>query len=296
MTSLPAKPPVKIWPLLGLSAIKHRHGGAWRAWTLARALDGVGSGKVLSNELNSLMRGVGVESKTRRRWMADALKIGLLIPGKSGALFVVGLARAAALLNSPAIGLPAMVDGGALVRKGWRALTFEAYNSTLRGPMSQNRKHRLTRISPRTQRNYIRAGLATSRRNFAIRNEPANHASGIREVRGLAVFSPRTGAHAGKLIQRLPDWRIVPQTTAIAAPVGRSRKAQRKLLESTSCTLGRGNVFEQPKLFYGNEQAARRAVKAIERSEADDRPGEVFELMQAHAGSNLWRVNYVQSF
>jgi hypothetical protein len=276
-------PGLKIWSTLGLSAIRHRHPGAWRVWEIARHIDQAGSGKVKRTELNQYLNGLGVEPRTRRRWIADALTTGLFEPGRVN-IYITGLYRVAQILYVTKIGKPAKINVQALVHKGWRAVVFEAFCATLTGPMSQRTKQELIRITPRTQRNYISKGLGYSRKNYAIRSESADHAQGLRDVRGLAVFVNRKG----ELIQRSPDLRIVPSSVAVPAPRGRARKVQKQL--NALCYLARGNVHDCFKLFCESEKSTRQALREIERSDFTDRPREVFQFIQAGDTWNIWKV------
>jgi hypothetical protein len=275
---------LKIWPVLGLSAIRHRHPGAWRAWEIARHIDQNGSGKVNRFILTDCLKNLGVNSKTRRRWLDDALAVGLLLSGKGNMLSPVGAARAAELLYVTHIGEPARINSKVLVKACWRSHVFEAFCATLTGPMSQRTKMKLTRITPRTQRNYLKKGLGRSLQNYAKRPENADHLHGLREVRGLAVFIN----YKGELIQRGPDFRIVPPTVALPAPKGRARKIQKQL--NALCFQARGNVQDCFKLFYEEEKDARAAVRTIGRSESDDRPREVFHHIKSGDDWNLWRI------
>jgi len=286
-----AKPPAtdilplnhKVWPMLGLSAIKHRRHGAWRAWETARHLDQAGSGRVDPDKLLRYFKEQGLEPRTRRRWVADALRLGLLRK-TTGGLYYVNLAIAAINLECFELGIPANIHIENIFHKGWRSLIFDAYNATLPGPMSQRRKHALTRITPRTQRNYQRCSPGISRTNFARREEPADHVHGLRHERGLAVFTDGKN----RIIQRLPDIRVIPPTVATRAPMGRTRQAQKII--NASRFLGRRSAEPIFKLFHESDKGARQAVRRIGRSEAPKKPLEIFKLNWAGTTSNRWEV------
>lgn len=282
---------VKTWPVLGCRAISAKRGGAWRIWVWAKAIDTAGSGKVARKDLLAYTRFLGVHERNRRRWLADALAIGLLREHrKTKNYYLVSLARAARILGASTVGKPVTISASALARTGWRSLVFLAYEATLRErPVSQRVKHQITGISPRNQR-YLRVGRpGKSIHNYCDRGKASNaFAEGAREVLGLAFFVTK----GGRLIQRLPDSRRIPAELATPANRGRTRKAQKQLNFLLKAEQEPQKFFQ---LFYYDPKQAKLAKRRIEK--AGMPPGEleeIFEYLPGHAkapgsGARFWR-------
>lgn len=275
----------KIWPQVGLASIRVKAGGAWRVWRLCHLMDTEGSGRVTRSELWEFIDHLGIGGRKRRRWIGQAVKLGLIREHKEYYYFV-NLARAAVILGCEKVGRPATVETAALVRAGWRSFVWSAYLVTLNNrPVSQSRKAELTGVLERTQR-YYQAGVpGTARLNFANRGSArAGRAEGLREVCGLCTFENKRG----KVVQRLPDIRIVPFDISKTANRGRSRKAQKQVNHFSF------NMERDPdkvlRLFCEGAAGVKGALKAIAQLDITDRPGEIFEHVRAGPRANAWRV------
>jgi hypothetical protein len=280
MEQLPEK--VKMWPMTGLTAVKDNRGGAWRLWVFAHNLDQQGSGKVKRSELYEYCDLIGINQRTRRRWLSHAIALGLLIEAtdRQGdeVYYLAGLARGAGIVGCSKIGRPASVDAEQLARPGWRALVWAAYLVTLNGrPISQRRKEKITGIPDRTQRKYQAEVQGSAIRNYVEIEKKAGggYVDYFKEVTGKHVYQDRSG----RVWQRLPDIRTVPPSVAKSKPKGRSRIAQKRLNRNTSSIVGLGQDHPNARLFHGSYSAARAEQKRLSRMEKRDRPYEVFKLL-----------------
>lgn len=283
---------VKIQPVPGMVAIKAKLGGAWRLWSLAHLVDKNGSGKVSRAELFGFLDRLDVDERQRRRWIAEALRAGLIRQdGKN--YYLAGLARMAAAVGSASVGLSAWVRADDLVRPGWRGLVWSGYLCTL-GPgavISQDTKAEITGVDPRTQRNYQASQPGQAIINLAERGYTKRPAEAEKLVAGLADVSgrPYFVTHEGRIFQRLPDSRIVPTYQARAGKWGRSRKAQAVLNFSL---LAQRDPEQPRRLFYKSEKAIRRAVKRLQ--DIVMRPGELFQkLIEPRRRAHLWQPVFV---
>jgi hypothetical protein len=240
---------VKIWPVVGLAAALSAHGGAWRLWVLARALDEPGAGRVSAQALAEFTKQLHVGARNYQRWRADALRLGLLRYAGTD-FYYCSLGVAAVLLGAERVGQPAMVSADKLVRSGWRAVVWSAYLVTLgERPISQAIKCQLTGIDERTQRNYQAAQPGSARPNYALTTMRSDALTGAREHLGGVYFQ----TSSGRIIQRLPDARIVPIFIAqAAAHRGRSKKAQRTV--NLLCSVAQEQSEALYKLFCANDK------------------------------------------
>ena len=63
---------IKLWPLMGLAAIRSNLGGAWRLYSIAKSLDMSGRGWVYCEDLTAYILSLGVSKKTLKRWLTEA--------------------------------------------------------------------------------------------------------------------------------------------------------------------------------------------------------------------------------
>ena len=275
----------KVWPLVILTAIQNKRGGAARLWFMAKSLDKDGSGKVSQAALFAHLAMMKVGGRKRRRWLRDALDLGLFreVIYRNGEIVyrLASWGRGAAMLGCSQIGSPASVTARSLVLPGWRSLVWAAYLATLEGQIiSQETKYRLTGVDPRTQRNY-QAALEVKR----IQNYSNTDLSDPGDFPGKHLFiNPKTK----KVVQRLPDILIIPSETARSLPKGRSRKAQgelnsRMLGENLSYSAAGPNDSVM-RLFHETKKGAEGAIRRL------DQFGEAFWCKKTWVNANQWGV------
>jgi len=225
---------IKAWPLVILAGMRSNHGGSARLYFLIRALDKPGRGLVKRADLFAYLAELAVDTRQRRRWLRDALDLGLLAEkGLHGepVYFYPSLGRAALLLGCDRVGKPAELRAAELARSGWRAVVWAGFLATLNNkPMSQEQKAALTGIAPRVQRLYQAAIPGQVQKNFAYTTFTPEQVAGVKELQGRAVFV----SHSGRVLQRLPDTRIVPLSVSRSLARGRSKKAQAMINQSLS--------------------------------------------------------------
>ena len=278
-----------------LMAIRNKCGGAARLWFIAKSLDQDGSGKVGQAALFDHLAGLKVGGRKRRRWLRAALNLGLLTEKvyRNGErvyrLVSWGRGFGALGCNTVKIGRPAELQTSGLVRPGWRALVWAAYEATLEGRIiSQEQKHKLTGIEPRTQRNYLTSLEKVKRiQNYAKTDILPEQVEGARDALDLHLF---VNEKTKKVVQRLPNIIVVPSNIARSLSKGRSRKAQSTV---NAHTLGENSLFMQRvknfsvRLFHENQKGANKAIKKLE---SEDQTGEVFWCKNTWVNSNQWGI------
>lgn len=276
--------PIKIWPKIMLSAITNKHGGAARLWFYARSLDLQGSGRINREELFENLTYRKVDERQRRRWLAEALDLGIMTQVK-GDFYLASLERGALLLRCDRIGNPVDIHLPALFKRGWRAHIWAGYLAGLKEgqPISQEYKQTLTGISPRVQCNYQKQVAGSARKNFAATGLEADHLSGLKEEGRSSAFIGSNGL----IFYRLPDLRIVPGFVSSPTHRGRSRKAQ-KVVNSLLNYPERGS-WHFPKLFHASDEGVRLAIEDSRSMDPGNRPREIFRRDFVGRFSNLWR-------
>lgn len=289
---------LKIWPNIGLASIQAKHTGAWRIWSLAKALDQEGVGIVSRFDLFQYLSSLGVDIRNRQRWLLDAIETRLLIESKSNRVYyLTSTEKAAIALNCNQAGKSASVPTRKLVCPGWRSFIWAAhltgYNERL---VSQTLKCELTGVSDRTQRNYQKLLPESLRKNYSHTRLNKGDIDQSKETTGRHFFKWRD-----KVYQRLPDIRLVPREVARSLPKGRSRKIQKAInaskqarqsaINNTSSLVGRGTGI-CIRIFCECAKEIKRSQKRIEKivGQADQSgvPDDLFRLYSAGNKSNIW--------
>ncbi len=285
--------PVKIWPALGLAAIQGAAGaaGAWRVWTFARAVDALGSGRLLQRDLLAYLDKMSVNRRTGRRWLSDAARLGLLklYRGPHGkTIMLTGAGRVAVVLGCQTIGKAAQIEGVRLAGKGWRKHVWCGWLVQNNGKLiSQKTKRNITGIAERTQRKYQLEAPGRAVRN--VRRVTGENANVIRQ-NPLAFL----GAYyyidsKNQVIQKLPDSRIVYADGAKRTGSGRTAKIQNYI----NANLSSRDIVPRDKMKYS--RIFCKSLKAAEklaqhrRKRNDKTLGDIF--YQAHRGStSRWEM------
>jgi hypothetical protein len=285
---------------LAFAAIKSKHTGAWLLWTLARYLDKQGSGRVEKNHLYDFLKSIGLKDRRRRRWIYDALHLGIVrysVRKNGEYYYMASLDKATLLLGGARVGYAASVRPEDLVRPNWRAAVFVAFlatrsTSTRTEPMSQIKRAEVTGISPRVQRNWLHgrryntkdgekrtpkmAGV-TIRKNYAKTYWRPSQVAGVRDIYGYNVFVGKAGVR-----QRLPDSIVIDEQTSSTYPRRRSKKAQALVNFSLSLARDPGQCL---KLFtHSNDEA----LVSLEKADKLDEPRDIFQFLRACDLHNQW--------
>jgi len=259
--------PIKTYPALYFQG-NRQYPGAYRVWLLARALDAQGSRKISRVAVRDALRDFGINPRNIRRWVGEAIRIGLLTPHNyrlSGdrVYFILSLPKGAVILGSPDVGLPAIIkDGAALFRKGWKALIWAGNLTTTRGrPVSRRVLHNVTRVHRSTQWRYQKAVPVGVIKNTERRRMAKSKLTGYQEfVNPLAYISIK-----GFICTPKPHIRNVNPAIAELGRRGRGRIYQRQLeyfsyLWSGNAAIARGkSTFI--KLFHETKESLERARK-----------------------------------
>ena len=280
---------VKIWPMVGLAAIRSNKAGAWRVWHLARALDPQGSGKVKRSALWAFIAHLGVVERTRRRWIRAAIDLGIFrLDEKSDSYYLKRNEDVSPLMGARKVGSPVLIEAKGIVVRGWRKNVWAAFEALHNGKqISQVTKEQVTGVPERTQRHYRRQSILGVRRNYGQTNLSGDHLVGLRENGRETAFT----GNDGFLYYRLPDTTEVPST--IAAPCrskGRSRKVQKRINTLLLVEQGSDQVMRQ---FFNTPKGIKSAIRRLGDLLPWERPREFHLLDHVGKRSNLWRPEAV---
>lgn len=248
---------MKMYPLLGMRAIKAKQGNPWRVWTVAKSLDYEGSGWVCEEKLRARLRRYEVPESSIYRLITEASRKEWILreDWKPGFFKLPGPTKIASKLDAVQVGRAVKMDGRLVFTIGWKANVWAGVIRLFDGkPISRATLEKLTGIPRRTQAHYRRQASVNTRPNYAKSELSVDHLVGIAETRPGAFAIDQTVAW------RLPDTRFAPDYVEIA-PKGRTRKHKQE--------LGILSYHRQDKpkpvpvkLFY---QTLRRAQKAASR-------------------------------
>jgi len=282
---------IKLWPLVAISSWWINAGGSYRAWRIAHNLDLAGSGKVEHGQLHNYLADHGVKYTTRRRWIRQAVELGLFKEREcwtTGKMFylLAGLGRAAAALSCEKVGKPISIKIRSLTGQGWKPFIWAAFNATLSGPMSQKVKEKLTGVDPRTQRRYLSKLPVKKKTNYAKRELKADplYLEGYEAETGRKVFINEQG----EVVQKLPDYIVVPGSVARKEPKGRSSKAQR-LLNTALLTVEQGSSKKPMRLWHDDPKGLSATEKKTAQIPVEDLPDNLFLKDGTISRATFWQ-------
>lgn len=304
-------PSLSLWPVLAFRAYQKGYSHGFRLWTLARALDGKGSGKVKSLELRHAAGEVGLSTRDYHRYLRSAKKAGMLtsIQVKSQTYYLILSTQKTALaMDCYYIGARrAKLPIGEFFKRDWLSLVWAGWIATLQGkPMSRDKMHALTGVSQRTQRLYEKARGITALIHYA-HDETKDPA----KIKMLKAFPVEEGGrpHAfvykekktGKEIVtwRLPDSR---QTVYQEGGKGRTRKINRTIKHETKrrhlSLMGQVNVTSNVmievypiRLFHPQaETASASIIRLYDTPELLDTIREVYASKGGGYQCQQWEV------
>jgi len=290
---------VKVWPLMGISAWRNQHGGAYRLWILAKAIDQEGSGAVTDAELRGAARSLGVHKRSFRRWLAHAGELGLLetLQRRSGKAYRISSHEkgAQALGCSYAGPRYVMVPLKRLFNnKRWKGVLFAAaktYTSrqkvyetldketqqatkavkTVWSPISREALQKMTGISRSAQWRLEKKSGTRIRKCYATPDIDGSMLDGVRDFWKPHAFP---NPHTGKVAWRMPNIHQVPSNYASRGKYGRSKKINRALVRGNgSAGSLKSDVAQSDdiyRVFYDDHKAAEKALKDWEREETGE--------------------------
>jgi hypothetical protein len=284
---------VKIWPNLGLAAIRALMGGAFRIWVFAKSLDSSGSGVALQDNLWRFCENLGIHRKSFLRWKDSALEQGLLrevFRSKSQqiGLVLTGHARAAQIFGGHQIGYPVLLPADLFAASGWRAWVWAAFQATfVSKPISRAKLREISGVPEQTQRDYERQVSVIKIRNFATTNFTKDYLAGFKEFERSYAFAFKDKYTKGEVIAyQLPNSYHPPKDIKIM-PKGRSRKIQ-KSLNAALFIVERGRSMS-PRLYHDTQQGIKSTKRHIGQLDHDDRPDALY-LHRKNGSSVLWDV------
>jgi len=263
---------IKIYPLIGLAAKRNRAGGSFRLWVVARHLDQPeGSGKVRIKDLKEYLEIMGVNPRTYRRWIHNAVAIGIFEQDLSGRFYrYKSPARTAIILGAKTIVTPVVIqDPVRLFEAGWIGVVWAGFLESLNRdrPVSRAVLEKMSGVPETTQRYYERIA------GDMIKVFPSFNVIGpIREKdpekRGEQVQHLRRSQEddsyrimGNMLVQQLPN--VYTASGINRSNPGRSRKEREVLSHLFS---GQQVKDEIPRLYYNSRRASERAAKRHEHT------------------------------
>lgn len=239
MTAYPAT--VKIYPCMAFIAEQYKgYGGAFKLYTFARRLDGSGSGQVRRDDLQAYILSLGKVKKTFDRWLAVAIKIGIVRECRGGeVLAYVSMARAAFALGARDFlgGRTVEIDAKEFAGRKWRAEVWNGQLATTRGrPITRAKLQGITGKAPSTQRRYEKR-LTEANKVKKITNWHEYTGEEVNEHPQAALAAFKEFKHGGAFIVRLDNGQLAIETrgpnsyvtSAVTARKGRSRKVNKAL-------------------------------------------------------------------
>lgn len=267
---------VRLRPRMAFAAMRSKHAGAYRLWVVARMLDPRGSGVVTSERLLDKLTEHKIHDRTQKRWIADALRSGLLrqVERRSGRAYILaGEARAADLLGCERVDSRfVFMSVFSLLSDGWRSRVYAAFVDRL--TIQRAKLEQVTGIPKTTQRLYERRAGVHKQKNYAVTNIQAQNIDIVHEV----YDKPHAFVYQGKVSWQLPNTYLMPGCTAEHGRRGRASKTNKALraLHDTRADLSKLGQVQSVgivrKVFY---ETAKTAKKAAQRLDEID-PGEVF--------------------
>ena len=283
---------LKIHPDLALISLRDKRDREYRLWTLARALDSEGSGRVPVDRLTvfaSTLRGLSPGTVRRLLDAGDgafwdrytkAGKPWIRLRGLAPVCEALGVEK---LRHDPVL-LP---DRSARTLRAWRSAIFATlFGRDFGTPISRRVLEELTGRSPRTQRNYQAAmgKRMQGRQNAAVSGEPWKPAEDPPDGHFVDYVN-------GKLVilRRLPN--------SYKAKLKRGRRGMTRRVNKTLNArkpvriCGTGEQPQSRRLFYTEPSAAQRRLQAkqegdqffVAAAELNGRPAK-----QSRCGAALW--------
>lgn len=295
---------VKFWPLVGISATRRGHGGAWRVYELAKHLDKPGRGAIPLDELNNLAKELHIHKKTWRRWMDDAAALGLwqYHPRRTGEVWLVLINRAAAaaLLGCEEIGTrPTTVKACSLVAAGWVDIVWAAYESTFEGrPVTRAMQEKLSGVPISTQRYHDKRASVDRHHNIVVSDLPADQLDGVKEYIHRAAFIFVDKRHRARVAWPTADSRTTDAAESLQR--GRSRKIRKALermqSQQKSDLSKKGQVlafsagYAKPfRVFHMTGQQLRTTERRLAQNDVQN-ASELYLHHRYGKRADLWRV------
>jgi len=167
---------IALYPSPLLQADARKIAGALRLWELAHWLDRPGRGLIEPAELKRQALEY-MSPRTFRRWLRQALDLGLMAPRSRGRFWwLEGHLRAYKRLGlRPDRRKAELPDISALFRPGWKAAIYDAFIAVVgERPISRATISRLTGKSASTQRRYQKRAGVKATRNAVLLGIPAD--------------------------------------------------------------------------------------------------------------------------
>jgi len=302
---------VNLWPVLTFRAYQKGYSHGFRLWTLARLLDGNGSGQVTSKVLRDAAGEVGLSTRDYNRYLRSAKKGGLLtsiqIKSKTHYL-ILGVEKTALAMDCYYIGARrARLPLKDLFKRDWLSLVWAGWIATLRGkPMSRDKMTALTGVAQRTQRLYEQEQGILATIHYAHDETKDPH-----KIAMLKSFPIDQGGRPSAFVYRekqtgkeIVTWRLPDsrQTLQLEAGKGRTRKInliiRHTQVRHHSSLLQRVNVTPSSdvpvypvRLFHPQVEKVDGAIKRLYQHYAN--PKEVQELYASKTGGygcKQWQV------
>lgn len=262
---------MKVYVDAAAYAWRNKNGGAYRMHLWARALDRSGCGWVRPDELHTYVLSLGVPEWSYRRWFDQAVRLGVLKPGRQGWLKRVSEANA---VVSTAPGLSHVVravemDARDLAGKDWKARVMKATYALAKGkPISRDTLRDITGTAPNSQRRFdIQMGVREpepgrgecKRRNYAIIQKSAKqHLAAYKEFGGERYFAFKVkGARYAQIAYRLPNSYYVKDQLARK---GRLRKINAELRTVVTTPAA---IVRPSRIYCATSQQAARSDREL---------------------------------
>jgi len=263
---------IKIYPAIGLAAKRNRAGGSFRLWIVARHLDQPeGSGKVRIKDLKEYLESVNVHPRTYRRWISNAVAIGIFEQDLSGRYFrYKSPARTAIIFKAKTILTPVMIqDPACLFSPGWIGVVWAGFLESLNRdrPISRAVLEKISGVPETTQRYYehLAGDMIEVFPSFNVigpirEKDPEKRGEQVQHLR-RSQDDDSYRIIGNSLVQQLPN--VYTASGINRSSPGRSKKERAILSDSFS---GQRVNEENPRLYYNSRRASEKAAKRHEHT------------------------------
>ena len=286
---LPQNQLIRIFPSMGISAIKSGDVGAWKVWLAARHLS-KGNDGVEIEKVKSLCTKY-VTYRTFPRWIKRANEIGLLKTVTNGTRVVITGEKKAALIFGCVVE-PNRVEIKIkhILGKNWRAYLWAAQNACITsGPISRVKLQQITGKDKRRQRIWDNKAGVKRIKNIAKTSYSGDMVDGIKEFTKepyFRLFDKKSGKWIAA--RRLPDTRTCKEVKVVGGGRSKNINVASAHLAIINCNYS-GRGLNCVRIFCDNDRQIKKTLRHIRKSD-NYTVKEVYQRARKNTlgGSRMW--------
>lgn len=232
-----------------------------------------GSGLVDQKRVVDILNTHGVNERSRRRWLNQAVQLGILTPyqSKKGVkgYKITSAEKAALKIGCTYVGSrPVAISVSKMLRSGWRSYVWAAYLACFSpNPLSRQKKAQLSGVARRTQIALEKPLPLGRTPTYVITDTPAAQLGIYKDLARGHAFAFRDPYGRGVIAYRNPDIVTVPLEIARTLVKGRTRKINKFLTQAQSVELSiKGQLQPQKALLETGLLFFEKVVAAENKS------------------------------